>query len=390
MSLSDNVVVLAILMLLIMFSFWAAKTRYGKLLGTALIVIISGALAANLGVIPSASNAIPLYGEIFHYVAPLSIFYLVLGVNLKQIKAAGLPMLSLFLIGACSTVIGVYVAYWLVNPEATLEGFAGPISGMVAGTYTGGSLNFNAVALHYRVNESGVLYAGTVAVDNVITAVWMLVTLALPKLMQVTLASATTNTVARSAEPSTQSPSDATEQSISAEQSISMPGLLVLLPLGLLAFIATEILSVWFPSIPSILTITTIGLLLAQVKAVHNIAGSHAIGVYLVYLFLAVIGAYCEVDAIYQLGEIGLTLLLLLTLTVLVHGAITLIAGRFIGQDWKMVAIASQANIGGGTTAMALAETFERRELIVPAILIGSLGNALGTYIGFMVAASLT
>jgi len=50
-----------------------------------------------------------------------------------------------------------------------------------------------------------------------------------------------------------------------------------------------------------------------------------------------------------------------------------------------MVAIASQANIGGGTSAIALAESFERKELILPAILVGTLGNALGTYLGFLV-----
>ena len=54
-----------------------------------------------------------------------------------------------------------------------------------------------------------------------------------------------------------------------------------------------------------------------------------------------------------------------------------------------MLAIASQANIGGGTTAIALAETFYRKELILPAILVGTLGNALGTYLGFLVVALL-
>ncbi|MGC1515412.1 MAG: DUF819 family protein, partial [Maribacter sp.] len=40
---------------------------------------------------------------------------------------------------------------------------------------------------------------------------------------------------------------------------------------------------------------------------------------------------------------------------------------------------------GGGTSAIALAETFDRSELILPAILVGTLGNALGTYLGFLV-----
>ena len=43
-----------------------------------------------------------------------------------------------------------------------------------------------------------------------------------------------------------------------------------------------------------------------------------------------------------------------------------------------MISIASQANIGGGASAIALAEAFDRKDLILPAILVGSLGNALG------------
>ena len=50
-----------------------------------------------------------------------------------------------------------------------------------------------------------------------------------------------------------------------------------------------------------------------------------------------------------------------------------------------MVAIASQTNVGGGASAIALAETFKRNELILPSILMGTLGNAIGTYLGFFV-----
>ena len=42
-----------------------------------------------------------------------------------------------------------------------------------------------------------------------------------------------------------------------------------------------------------------------------------------------------------------------------------------------MVAIASQTNIGGGASAIALAETLKRNELILPSILMGTLGNAI-------------
>ena len=73
------------------------------------------------------------------------------------------------------------------------------------------------------------------------------------------------------------------------------------------------------------------------------------------------------------------------SLAVLVHGIIFILISGFVYRDWDMISIASQANIGGGTSAIALAEAFDRKDLILPAILVGSLGNALGTYLGFLV-----
>ena len=155
--------------------------------------------------------------------------------------------------------------------------------------------------------------------------------------------------------------------------------------LGITSFYLSEILVEYFPRVPSILILTTIGIGLAQTKFVSNLNGSHDLGLYLVYLFLAVIGAYCEIGAVYQLKEIGITLLLFSSLAVLIHGILTVLFGGLLYRDWQMIAIVSQANVGGGASAIALAETFERNELILPAILVGTLGNALGTYLGFFV-----
>ena len=376
---TNAVLVLAILCLIIYASEQIAKTRWGKPLGAAISVIVLGALFANIGIIPSASNAIPLYSVIFKYIAPVAIFYLVLGVNLRKIKQAGMPMLVLFLLGSAATVIGVVVSYTVVNPESALNEYSAPIAGMIAGTYTGGSINFNAVALHYKVNEAGVLYAGTVAVDNVLTTLWMLATLAIPKVMQ---------SIWPGKDIVTTTPEEASLEAVNKNH-MDYRDFIILIPLGLVAFLISQAVSHYFPAIPSILTITTIGLILAQFDRFHNLVGSRALGLFFVYLFLVVIGAFCEFKAIGDLGDIGLTLLLFVGLVVVIHGLITIGIGRLLFTDWKMIAIASQANIGGGTTAMALAETFDREELIVPAILIGTLGSAMGTYLGFLVAGFL-
>lgn len=383
-STSNALYVLAFLSAMVVVSEWMSKKRWGKHFGTALIVIILTAVAANLSLIPSASNSIPLYDGIFSYVAPIALFYLLLGVNLSDLKKAGLPMLVIFSIGALGTTVGVLIGIKVVDGAKTIGDSYNVIAGMFAGTYTGGSINFNAVALHYRVMEDGRLYAGTVVVDNIITTIWMVLCIVLPKIF---------NKVKRqiSIQPSTQ-PLPPTNHG-PGSASLNAKTIALLIGLGLGSLWLSNLIADYFEAfnitIPSILIITTIALLLAQVPYFRNINGSQLLGLYGVYLFLAVIGAYCELTTLVELQTLGITLLVFTSITVLVHGLITFGLGALFYQDWELISIASQANIGGSTSAMALAESFGRMELILPAILIGSLGNAIGTYIGFLVAGIL-
>lgn len=369
---------LAVLCLLIYIGMRLGKTRRGKSFGAALIIIVLGAIAANLGIIPTASNSTSLYDGIFKYIAPFSIFLLTLDANLSKLKDAGLPMLILFVIGTLGTAIGVYIAFQIVSPESVLGKLGAPIAGMIAGTYSGGSINFNAIALHYDVMENGLLFAGTVAVDNVLTALWIIVTLAIPAAMHKIW-------------PGKKmiSPDKKINKDTSSSSHLTLNSLVVLTGTCLFSLFISEQISALMPAIPSILIVTSLALILAQIPYFHRLSGAQSYGLYAVYLFLAVIGAFCELSAVWELGAIGLKLILFLGITIIIHGVIIIIAGRLLFTDWDMIAITSQANIGGGTTAMALAETFERKELILPAIVVGTLGNALGTYVGFMVAALL-
>tara|TARA_A100001015_G_scaffold150163_1_gene166571 strand:- start:2493 stop:3629 length:1137 start_codon:yes stop_codon:yes gene_type:complete len=369
----NPIYVLGMLSLMVILSIYIGKTKLGKQFGAALLVILFTAVIANLKLIPSASDSIGLYDVIFKYIAPISIFYLLLNVNLNSIKKAGLPMISLFVIGSLATTVGILISWFILTPENILGEDAKIIAGMLTGTYTGGSVNFNAIAIEYGFQKKGILYAGTIAVDNVVTAVWILVTLILPVFLSKIWKSKTEHNKISN------------EQVKISDKGIDLISLAWLTFLGIMSFYLSEILVQYFPRIPSILILSTFGIGLAQTKFVSNLKGGHNLGLYLVYLFLAVIGAYCEIGAVYQLKEIGFTLLLFTTLAVSFHGILTIIIGGLVYRDWQMIAIVSQANVGGGASAIALAETFNRKELILPAILVGTLGNALGTYLGFFV-----
>jgi uncharacterized membrane protein len=74
---------------------------------------------------------------------------------------------------------------------------------------------------------------------------------------------------------------------------------------------------------------------------------------------------------------------------VLVHGLVTYGAARLMRLDLDVASVASQANVGGGTSALAVARSLGRGDLVLPAVLIGSLGNAVGTFLGFWAAEAL-
>ncbi|MEM6772275.1 MAG: DUF819 family protein [Bacteroidota bacterium] len=375
--LTSPLFVLTVLCLSVVLSEWLVKKTFLKHLGTALVVILLVAVLANIGLLPSASQGSVVYTGIFRYLAPLSIFYLLLDVNLASIRRAGAPMLLLFGLGCVGTVLGVLAGMWLIDGATHFGDLYPAISGMFTGTYSGGSVNFNAVAIHYNVMQEGVLYAGMTAVDNIITAVWMIVTLGVPLLLRRTVSKQDTTTP---------QPEDVERE----YESISIISLGVLLSVGLGSLLAAEFLTAWLSglgvTVPSILILTTIALILAQFPVFHRLAGGQVIGLFCVYLFLAVIGAFCELAALGQIGALAWRLLVLVVTIVCVHGLVVFGVAALGKLDWDTAAVASQANIGGSSSALALAKSLNRMDLYLPGILVGSLGNGVGTYLGFMVA----
>ena len=79
-------------------------------------------------------------------------------------------------------------------------------------------------------------------------------------------------------------------------------------------------------------------------------------------------------------------LLFVFTLTVaVVNLIITMIFGKLFKFGIEEIVLACNANIGGPTTAAALAISKGWRDLIGPILLIGTVGYVLGNYVGMLV-----
>lgn len=340
------------------------------------MVIILGAIEANVGLIPSASQTTPLYDGIFTYVSPMAIFFLMLGVQIKSLRKAGAPMIIWFFVGSLGTMLGVLVAMWWVQGSMSIGENFHAIGGMYTGTYIGGSINFNAVALHYGVSKDGALFAAATAVDNIWSAIWVVVTLFIPKIMKKIAPT-------RAQKASTD---EHYEPYSSDREWVDPLSMAALIGIGCATMFGVSELVKIFPKVPSVIFLTTIALVLAQLPFVQNLKGNRLLGMFAVYLFLTVIGAHCDIPALLKDGQLAWTLFVLVTLLVCIHGLVIFGLGYVFRQDWDILGIASQANVGGSSTALACAKSLGREDLGLAAILIGALGNATGTYWGILIA----
>src|SRR6056297_1974674 len=139
--------ILAILTASIAAAHWLGNKPGGRMVGGALLVIILVAVLANLGVVPLASENVPVYGQLLGTAAPVSIFLLLLNARLASLLRAGGPMLAMFAFAALGTIAGVLVAGWLLDAAEWMGVWYGPRPGRCAGGSRGGGARFNRAAL---------------------------------------------------------------------------------------------------------------------------------------------------------------------------------------------------------------------------------------------------
>ncbi|CAM9775003.1 unnamed protein product [Discosporangium mesarthrocarpum] len=105
----------------------------------------------------------------------------------------------------------------------------------------------------------------------------------------------------------------------------------------------------------------------------------------LLYLFFSSVGAssglILQTLASRTAGVLFLFGLILYT----VHLLVAVGGGRALGLGLKEILVASNASVGNAATASAMAESRGWRSLITPALLVGTLGNAMGTFAGLWV-----
>lgn len=358
---------------------WAAKIT------GAIIALIFALLLSNLNIIPTESI---VYDQVWGVIIPLALPLLLFQIDIKAIWKESGRLLGIFLLSSVGTVAGTFIAFFLLKDHIP---YLDKLSGMMSASYIGGGVNFAAMALKFNPPKD-VISAAVVA-DNLMTAIFILTLMTIPTLQFFRNKFNTPHI------DEVEGKAQLGQDEYFSRKEISL--LDIALNFGSAFFIVvvsfklSEIMNQVFPKNEGnilyemftglvtdkylILTTLTFILLLLFPKFFKQLNGSSEFGTFLIYLFFFVLGIPASIPLIIQTAPLLLVFVFIIAMLNLV---ISLIAGKLIGADLEEILLASNANIGGPTTAAALAIAKGWHKLIGPILVVGTLGYIIGNYVG--------
>ena len=372
MILSLPLVSLSLVLGLTAIGWWLAQVNsLGRKLGTTMVILLLGLLVTNLtSWTPEQSAVSWVNGPL----TSLAIAELLLAVELRSV----LPDARRLLLPFIAAVVGTLLAVLLIGP--LLSGWLGQswtsLAGLFTATFTGGSLNFVSVARTLEIPSSLLLIA--TAADHVAFTAWFVVSLLLGRDRR---HHHTTESGGLNHTPSTSTIGVAWPSPQAVTIALLWGGGVLLLSDRM-----AHVLNVLGLQLPSILVLTTVALITAQLPRAESRSACYGVGLLLIQPFFAVIGLSSSLGALF--GD-GLPVLLYAALVVFVQALVVLQASRWFRWPLAECLVASQAAVGGPSTALALAGSLQRSNLVLPSVAIGLLGYLLGTYLGLAVSAAL-
>ena len=376
------------------FSIYAEQTwKWASKVSGAIVALLGALALTNLGIIPT--NCVWFDDIIWGFVVPMAIPLLLLSCDIRKIGREAGKILILFFIGAIGTTIGAILGYKALG--GVVDNLAG-VAAMMTGSYIGGTVNFAAMVDAFKV--PGETSSAAVVADNLLMALYFFVLIAIPsiKFFYNKFTHPHIDEVnARGVDEEAKTQAAA----YWGKKPISLMDIAINVAISvIIVCVSTAIASVISAAFPSgngvvtdligglfgnkYLILTTLTMIIATVfsKPLEGLSGSQEIGTYLIYLFFFAIGAPASIKAIFLNAPL---LLVFCAIMVAVNMLFCFIFGKLLKFDLEDCILASNACIGGPTTAAAMAISKGWVKLVGPIMLVGTLGYVVGTYFGTFV-----
>lgn len=360
------------------------KKWFGKVSGILVTMILMSILSMS-GVVPVASNPklnVGVYELIFSYFIPLSIPMMLLGSNITRIIREGGKLLVAFLIGALGVILGSFLAFYMID----LGPDSGNAAGVISATLIGGSMNFIATGeiMNFSTHP---LFSATIAVDNFAANAYILMLFAVPSMTF--LARFFIKPKVENQELTELDPNE--EPYPITMERIALSVLIAALVAGTGSLISAALQQLFSSKMSmNILIITVLSVVIAnlfpkKLKMLEDTA--YAIGLWMMYIFLAAIGASTNLNDMLHVGPAVLGFYLII---MFFHFIFLVSLAKLFKFDVYEVIISSAANIMGPSVAAPMAASLGQKKLITPGILVGILGYVIGTFIGVSIAMALS
>ena len=379
---SDNTLILwAIILIIATFAIFL-ENRYtivAKISG-AIMALIIALLLSNFNVIPLESK---VYDDVWGYVVPIAIPLLLFQCDIKKIWKESGRLAIIFLLSSVGTMLGAVVGFYLLREYIpTLNNIAGTMTA----SYIGGGVNF--VAVQTALNLDKQLASALIVSDNLLMVLYFFVLIIIPtipffnKYFKREYKNETKNT-----DDKKEVKRPITLEDVAFNFTISV--LIVAVSFGISDLILAEDRGYVINFLANkYILLTSITVILATVFSTFfkKLIGSQEIGTFLIYIFFAVIGIPASIKSIVVNSPL---LLVFCAIMVIINMVITFAFAKLFNFSLEEAILVSNANIGGPTTATAMAISKGWTKYVAPVMLVGTLGYVIGTYLGLILASSL-
>lgn len=353
--------------------------RWAKAVGAALICLVGGMVLSSVGLMPSASSA---YDVIWSMVTPLAIPLVLFAADLKKILKESGKMLFMFLIACCGTMSGAILASCIFHDQ--IAEIWKPAA-MLTGSQTGGSVNVVVMAEVWDITGS---FFDAIYVADILTFTFTLFTLVmLPSIaiLRKKYGAMYDNAVMDDHAEGIET-ADTRMDTFQIGMALATSFAIVAVSVAIADFVNAHtdvfIIQQLFGQKYLIITLITVILATCFPKYFSKMPGAQDLGIFFMFIFFVAVSIEADLKQVLAVGP-----WLILFSAVIFVGIlfVSLLFGKIFKFKIEEISVAANAALGGPTTAAAAAAARGYKELVTPAVLVGTLGYVIGNYFGVLI-----